>query len=499
MELYVLSNRDRVGHQILDITMSQRDTREIVQLLEHIPREYSLDVEIKENVSWMYREFCTEIVLRNDFSKLVTLTSVCQLEQILHIYHSISHEKLTRAVDYVIKNLGSFPFKLEMWHSLFNWMEKVPIISCLIVEALSDHNNNINYPMQSNMYIGLVHAVIQTANFAKDLVMVLFRNLIRIVVDRNIKFDMNDLTRMVKAIVFCVRHVTVADDLLNQLFDEDSKIFELSDGDGDDDIRFKYLKDVTLAMAKDLIGEIGDKCPCDNYGIPHGAEDDENGNGENGRQKILSDYFPPELRRQQPSKFGGIKPEPVMKCLQILPSSEPGTYEVNVRTDVSMKIRNGDHLRFCASRRSIDSPNERVSVFDAIVDSVQKGVMNFKLKQPAPRELYATTWNMYCCANTITFNAMLSATKVLVTLKADSTAIYKNILGIPQTNEETFPFDLKQATFQSKESSSQENSSQFNENQRQAIQEALNNHLTLIWGPPGNVQNFLFFVFIGRS
>lgn len=479
MELYVLSNRDRVGHQILDITMSQRDTTEIVRLLNSIPKEYSLDVELKEDVSWKNREFCEEIILRDDFSKLVKLTSICQWEQIFYIYHSLSHEKFTLAATYVIKNFHSFQLKQQIWQLIFKWMNEIPIISCLIIEALSDSQSNNNYPMEKSMYITLVHAVIQTANFGKELVPILFENLIRVLVHQSVEFAMNDITKMVKSIVFCVRHVNVANDLLTILFDEENKIFEMSDVDGDQLICFNYYKDVTLALAKDYIGEVSDKCPCDNYGIPQGAEDDDGkddeGDGRINRKINLSEYLPPKMG-QQNTQFYGTKPIPTMKCLQILPSDEQDVHRVDLRTDVSNKIRNGDHLRFCASRRSINSPNERISVFDAIVDSVQNGVLSFKLKQAAPRELYAATWNMYSCANTITFNAMLSATKILVTLKSESTAVFRSILGLPQENTVLHPFELKRATIPSL----------FNENQERAIQEALNSQLTLVWGPPGN-------------
>lgn len=476
MELYVMSNRDRVGHQILDITMSQKDTKEIVRLLNNIPKEYSLNIELKGDVSWNEREFCQEIVLRDDFLKLENLTDICQWEQIFYIYHSLSHEKFTLAVDYFIKNFNSFQLKQSIWHLIFTWMNEIPIISCLVIEALTDSQFNRNYTMEETMYISLVQAVIQTANFGKELVSMLFQNLIRVLIHQSIKFSMSEITKMIKTIVYAVRHVNVANDLLNQLFEEDSQIFESSDIDEDQIICFNYFKSVSLALAKEYIGEVSDNCPCDNYGIPQGAEDDENDddNDQNKRKINLSDYLPPRLS-EPITKFCGTKPVPIMKCLQILPSDENGFHKVNLRTDVINKIRNGDHLRFCASRRSIDSPNERIGVFDAIADSVQNGVLSIKLKQSVPREIFAATWNMYYCANTITFDAMLSATKTLITLKSESTAVFKSILGLPQTNA-TFPFELKQATIPHS----------FNENQGRAIQEALNNHLTLVWGPPGN-------------
>lgn len=160
---------------------------------------------VKEEVSWDDRAFCKEIIVHGDFSKLATLSSICQWEQIFYVYHSLSHEKLTMAVDYVIKNFHSFQLKQEIWHLLFKWMHEIPIISCLIVEALSVSQSA--YPMEKSMYITLVHSVIQTANSGKELVLILFENLIRVLVNQSVEFAMNDITKMVKSIVFCVRHV----------------------------------------------------------------------------------------------------------------------------------------------------------------------------------------------------------------------------------------------------------------------------------------------------
>lgn len=479
MELYVLSNRDRVGHQILDITMSQKDTKEIVKLLSDIPKGYSLDIELKEDVSWNKREFCEEIVLRNDFAKFVTLTSISQWEQIFYLYDSLFHKKFTLAVYHVVKNFHLFELKQEIWQLIFKWMDEIPIISCVIIEALSDSQSNIIYPMEKSMYISLVHAVIHTANFGKELVSVLFQNLIRVLVQQSVQLAMKDITKVVKSIVYCVRHVNVANDLLNILFDEECTVFELPDVDGDQIICFNYFKKFTLALAKDYIGEVSDKCPCDNYGIPQGAEDDDS-KGSNRRKIHLSDYLPPKMGQANKGFYGTI-PIPAMKCVQILPSNENGFHKIQLRTDVSNKIRNGDHLRFCASQRAIDFPKKRVSVFDAMADSVQNGVLSIKLKQTEPRELYNATWNMYTCANTITFNAMLSATNTLVTLKSESTAVFKSIVGLPQEKTAANRIESKRATIPPS----------FNENQERAIQEALNNHMTLVWGPPGDNNFFL--------
>lgn len=479
MELYVLSNRDRVGHQILDITMSQRDTTEIIRLLEDIPKEYTVDIDLND-ISWENREFCQDIVIQKDFTKFANLSSICEWEQIFHMYHSLSDEKLTLAIVYVVNNFNSFELKKEIWLTVFKWLEEVPIISCLITEALSGSQANI-YPMDRHLYNCLVHAVIQTANFGKELALDLLKNLIRILVRENIRFVINDIMKMVKSIVYCVRHTNVANELLNLLFDEDSNIFEITDEDGDQSVCFNYFKKFTLALAKDYIGEVNDKCPCDNYGIPHGAEDTEgDDNGTSSRletKSTLSDFLPKKIG-QAKSVFYGTKPGPTMKCLQILSPDKNGFYKLNLRTDVVNKIRSGDHLRFCASRRSTDAPNRPIWVFDAIADAVQNGVLSFKLKQTKPRELYDASWNVYTCGNTTTFNAMLSAMKILITLKTESTVVFKSILGLPQERETLKPIELKEATIPP---------NKFNENQEKAIQEALNNPLTLVWGPPGKI------------
>lgn len=458
--------------------MSQKNTKEIIKLLSSIPKEYSLDVDFKD-ISWDNREFCQDIVLRNDYSKFVKLQSICEWEQVFYLYQSISDERCAQAIDYVVKNFDSFELKQEIKQLLFKVMNYVPIISCLIIEALSDSQSNI-YPIENHMYIALVHAVIQAANYGKELVAVLLQNFIRLLVRQSVKFSISDITKMVKSIVYCVRHTNVASGLLNVLFSDESNIFELTDEGGDQAICFSYLKKFTLALAIDYIGEAGDKCPCDNYGIPQGAEDSEDDYSEikkrSEKKKMLSDFLPKKMG-QTNTEFYGSKPVPVMKCVEVLPPDKNGFHKINLRTDVSNKIRNGDHLRFSASRRSTDAPNNRISVFDAITDSVQNGILSFKLKQTEPRELFNATWNVYICASTTTFNAMLSAIKILITLKTESTVVFKSILGLPQEPKTFEPFELKQATIPPLK---------FNENQERAIQEALNNPLTLVWGPPGS-------------
>lgn len=81
------------------------------------------------------------------------------------------------------------------------------------------------------------------------------------------------------------------------------------------------------------------------------------------------------------TEFYGTKPVPVMKCLELVATKHRGFYETNLRTDVANKIRTGDHLRFCASRRSVNSPNKRITVLDAIADSIQNGTLTFEIKQ----------------------------------------------------------------------------------------------------------------------
>lgn len=474
LELFVLSNKDRIGHQILDITMSQKDTMEIVTLLKDIHKDYALDVECKEDVSWDNREFCEEIVRRDDFPNFGKLTDICQWEQVLCIYHSLSHEKFTLAVDYVLKNFNSFEPKQEIWLLIFKWMNKIPMLSCLIIKALSDSQLNAQYPMEKHMYVSLVHAVIQTANYGKELVPVLLKNYIRVLVCRSVHFPMDDITKMVKSIVYGVRHLNVANDLLDILFNEGSEVFETPDDDGDQTVCYDYFKKFILALAKDYIGEVCDKCPCDNYGVPQGAETGEDEDS-NEREIKLSAYLPQDLC-QANTTFYGTKPTAAMKCLQIFSADDDGCYKVNLRTDVVIKIRNGDHLRFCASQRSVDHPNKRISVFDGIANSVQNGVLNFKLNEIAPRELFDASWNMYICGNTIMFDAMVSATKNLVTLKSEGTAVFKTILGLPQQNKAVQPIEFKRETIPPS----------FNENQKRAIEAALNNQMTLVWGPPGN-------------
>jgi len=187
-------------------------------------------------------------------------------------------------------------------------------------------------------------------------------------------------------------------------------------------------------------------------------------------------------------------PEPAQICLDLKPSSNNnGLYETMLRNDLGQSsLRNEDHIRFTASKRAVDSPCRKITTFDAVVQSIQQGKVEFYILQAEPVEILTANWNLYICASTTNMSTEFSALKKLIRKKEVATSGFHDIVELDRRQESPATMVDEELDFPGA-STRRKIRGDLNESQAEAVRCALSNPMSLIHGPPGiNLPEFFF-------
>ena len=429
VELFVISNRDRIGQQILDLSDWNVPTETIMARVVNVPREYDLDV--MSNVDWsLFSPVVKSIVLEEKWDELGQ-ASVSEIEQIGKLCCQLEKfDHLLKLIQWYFLHHNHYNLKAQFTTLLTS----APSLCVLIEDVTKDDQYGIVWKdlLQSSAFFKIyLTAAIHSANTAPGMVASLLKTLLQ----NATTLTLDDILDLISIIPTTVRSSLLAVELISLLHDhavEDhrhKKSFQsLSE--------VEHLVRLTRNVSIDRCAEAEECCKCDDWGVTV-AE----------------------------------KGECMVDGLDVVKDTTTLVKAIH-RIDLKISFRVGDHIRLRSASPPKNIPLRRPRVLDGQVERLQQGALFIRLTQPPPPE--RCSWYVLPAGNTTTTHAMIRAIRTMAKQKSECCAIYSKLIpGVASkmTSPSEVPAPLSH--------------SDLNASQLRAVTEAVRCDLTLCHGPPG--------------
>ncbi|KAF8631095.1 hypothetical protein AX17_005140 [Amanita inopinata Kibby_2008] len=449
IELHVVSNRDRVAHQLFDLWFEHVPTEEFVRRFDRIPQPYRhrdiREVDWSEHPEWLRGAFIrpsptagsrelnhTETTMR---AYLASLDSRQQIEQIVDFafeYHA--EDEIYLIFSYVVDQR---PLRQEL---IIKWLNKLPplVFAMLKVYPPEEETRTLNEAVQPLAFI-ILRCIIRSANKLGIASLVALEKLRGTI----FSLDLEEYFELLMQAALSVRAPQLVQEVLLVL--NDSRV------GGDEAIippAMKYGYKHALGIAFERAEEAGDECPCD-----------EDGN----------------LRKQ--------RNPPAQSRLHFVPE-KLNHVRADVRVDARSPVRLHSHVRLKAASKA-ENRWLGVMILDGVVVQAEIGQYKIELFHPPPPEMEQMDWNLYNAGSIATSRSMMDALLRLLTDKESCCGFYSIITG----DRESEPAEPTAEDVVGNESVSQSEpefvpADNMNASQLTAVS-SCNSRLSLIWGPPG--------------
>ncbi|KAK0477884.1 RNA-directed RNA polymerase [Armillaria novae-zelandiae] len=433
IELHVVSNRDRISHQLFDLWFEHVPTENRVRRFDREIRSYTLndlsavDWESTEDPQPKHlRDLFKTKLMVNEFTRGLSDTTPQQWKDIVQfalMYHA--EEEVFWTFSFVI----SQPLPLGR-ESVMTLMElHPPLVFSLLKKYPPDETENVLPPETEALERSILHNTIRCANGLSLATLVALEKLSGTIarLSADVYFDLLMQTAL------SVRAPQVVQEVLFVLNDSRATLAGIPPEQ-------KYGNKFALGIAFDRAEEAADECPCNEDGRP---------------------------RKQRTA--------PVKTTMQQVPEN-PLQVKVPIRVDSRTPIRLHSHVRLQAASEVERTATVEVPVLDGVVVQSLKGEMTIELQHPPPPEMERMDWNMYNAGSIATSKAMMDALIRLLMEKEECCRYHHLITGETSGDElpATTPDPVAEFTY----------GPDLNESQIEAIN-SCEAPLSLIWGPPG--------------
>ncbi|KIJ58833.1 hypothetical protein HYDPIDRAFT_101927 [Hydnomerulius pinastri MD-312] len=427
LEIHVISNRDRVAHQLFDMYFEHVHTEEYIGRFDRERTSYNINSV--RSVDWtLHPEWLKDLfVPRNSEELFKQLLPDLALEQ-LHtlVTFSLQHRADNELYWTFSAIIGSLPLQVGSTSSCIE--RHPPLVYVLLKEYPPTESLSLPEALIP-LAAPILRAILRAANSLGVATLVALEKITESI--NNISTDLYIDLLMLAAL--SIRPKTLVQETLIVLHESTLASRET-------DHAAAYLHKHALAVAFDCAEEAADTCPCDDTGRP---------------RKSASSY-------------------PVQ---QILPGGDGGHIKVHFRVDMGVPVRLHSHVRLqCVS----DPDNAFVdrAVLDGVVTKAARGELTVELFHPLPPEFAEMQWKIYDAGSLATARAMMDSLTKLWEEREHCCSIYDTIVLPPPTNEG--PEDVDSAL----EEDELPGTETMNASQIAAIRSCLY-PLSLIWGPPG--------------
>ncbi|GLB39377.1 putative RNA dependent RNA polymerase [Lyophyllum shimeji] len=460
IELHVVSNRDRVAHQLFDLWFEHVPTEEF---LPRFPRRAApYEVNDLHNVNWKEKENrfllpsffpkasigspSADSASNADFGPLPGSTredpryerhtpesmnthlsnkTASEIDKIMHF--ALKHhadEEMFLVFEFVIARA---PLDRGL---VKKWMEMFPPLVFSLLKFFAPRDDGALAEEIAGIAHDICRNIIRCSNSLGIAVLVALEKVWKAIADMDVEqyFDL----LMLAALSVRSRHLV--QEVLLVLNDCRIKEGLMSSS-------MKYGCRVALSIAFDRAEEAADECPCDDSGKP---------------------------RRQ--------RTPPAQVKLAFIPD-DPNYIKAVVRIDAGSSVRLHSHVRLQATSKATNRWTETL-VLDGLVVVASKGELKITLLHPPPPEMERMDWNMYNAGIIATSRAMMDA--VLRLLKEGPACCRFSNIITGESAENESPSEAPALS----DSGSLSRSGHLNASQIMAVN-SCTAPLSLIWGPPG--------------
>ncbi|KAI0268684.1 RdRP-domain-containing protein [Gloeopeniophorella convolvens] len=443
VEIHVVSNRDRVAHQLFDLRFERVPTEEYVKRFAHQASTFQLnkleDLD-SDSLNDVQRDFfeLTDSQAKSYLdSPTVTTTALDDCAEIAWKFH------VEDRLFWIFKAaLARQPLDEEFLHK---WLERHPLLAYCALKAFPPSDSGKLPDEVSFLDNALVQQIIRSANVVAIAALAAFEKLRDTIASLSIKqyLDLLDLVPL------AVRSPQLVQEVLFVLH-------ECREGARSESDMMTYIHKRALAVACDRAEEAGDECPCD-----------EDGN----------------LKRQR--KAPALVP--------LLPGKDSLSNVIaHIRVDAQTSVRLHSHVRLRSASRPEKGDMQAVTM-DGVVTLSQAGEVRISLIHTPPPEYTSMQWYLYDAGSIATFRAMIDALGKLARDKSESCRFYRKLISSATEDDGQPDADTVQEDPPAPDSGANDtviSSADLNASQRAAVLESNSAQLSLIWGPPA-VDNVL--------
>ncbi|KAI0051209.1 RdRP-domain-containing protein [Auriscalpium vulgare] len=433
VEIHVVSNRDRVAHQLFDLRFDHVATEDYIKRMAHQASTYQVNAMQDADLGALPDAHkivftATEAVVKSHLASAeLGLEDLDKCAENAWRFHLDDH--LFWIFDAMLARLPLDEAYLS------KWMTKEPLLVYSLLKTFVPSEDGDLQAEAAALTFPVVQHIIRSANAVSIASLVALEKVKGTIASLDITLYLN----LLDLVTLAVRAPQLVQETLFVLHECREAVRSQSSA-------MEYIHKHVLAVACDRAEEAGDECPCD----------------EDGR-----------LKRQRNAPA----------LVPLLPvEDKPSEVIAHIRVDASSTIRLHSHVRLRTASKP-EKGHREPAILDGVVTQAQLGEVRISLVNIPPPEFAQMQWYLYDAGSVATFRAMMEALRRLAIEQTESCRFYKLITS----REEDLPNVDEQPNEQGADDDSEGN---LNISQRQAVVASSTAQVSLIWGPPA-VDNVL--------
>ncbi|KIK70231.1 hypothetical protein GYMLUDRAFT_150630 [Collybiopsis luxurians FD-317 M1] len=432
MEIHVVSNRDRIAHQLFDLRFDRVSTEEFIKRFTHVDSTYVPNTLQNADLSSLPEELHVVFTEPENFVRNflahpdITPEKLDQCAKFAWTHHA--EHQLFWIFDAMISQRPPYLAFILEWLEIYTLL-----VFCILKKFLSEDSDLLPEPW-TDLGPAIIRQIVRAAYAVPIAALYALERLRNIVAD----IEFHNYLELLELATIAIRAPQQVQETLIVLHECREAAWAQSP-------MREYAHKQALAVAVDRAQEAEDTCPCD-----------ENGN----------------IKRQRSAPI-------VVPLLPV--ESDDFQVIAHIRVDSPSTVRLHSHVRFRAASKpekgEIDS-----AILDGLVTVSESGQIRVKLVRRPPPEFASMHWYLYDAGIIATFRAMIDAVRRLALEGPECcrfSVMITDASSLLQVPEET------QASTAQEQTADELNLPGLNESQCEAVKRTQNSQVSLIWGPPG--------------
>ncbi|KAA1476797.1 RdRP-domain-containing protein [Dentipellis sp. KUC8613] len=450
VEIHVVSNRDRVAHQLFDLRFEHIATEEFMRRFTHQSTTYQPNTlegaDLTELLTEAQRSIFTEMpnIAKTQLSQ-ETMQSLDICADFAWKYHA--DDQLFWIFDAMLARLP-----LDRSY-IAKWLQHEPLLVFSVLKRCPPMESGFLHDEVASFDNLLTMHIVRSANAIGIAALVAFEKIQGSLATMHISHYLE----LLEMVPLCVRSPQLVQEMLFVLN-------ECRASSNNHPPSMVYAHKQALGVAFDRAEEAGEECPCDEQGRP--------------------------------------KKQRTAPALVPLHAIEGKPYDViaDIRVDSTSSIRLHSHVRLRAASKP-EKGHLEPAVLDGVVGVAKAGEVSISLMHTPPPEFAEMHWYLYNAGSVATFRAMMDAIRRLAAEGAECCRFHRLITAPKdegsgagaeeRQNDEPTDVDDHEDDGLADERSRGDGDTDndtitgLNASQMRAVQSSDASRLSLIWGPPG--------------